>query len=94
MKDNERQRRVYSPFGKSPTLLARSDTTKIFHKKKLRKLTPLECERLQGIPDNFTAILSDTQRYKAIGNSFTVPVIAYILSRAGEIKKKQMRLFE
>ena len=94
LKDNERQRRVYSPFGKSPTLLARSDTTKIFHRGRLRKLTPLECERLQGIPDNFTDILSDTQRYKSVGNSFTVPVIAYILKRAGDVKKKQMRLFE
>ena len=45
----------------------------------LRKLTPLECERLQGYPDNFTATVSKTQRYKALGNSFTVPVIVHIL---------------
>ena len=79
LKDNERQRRVYSVLGKSPTLLARSDTTKILNKKILRKLTPLECERLQGIPDNYTKSLSDTQRYKSVGNSFTIPVISHIL---------------
>ena len=93
LKDNERQRRVYSPYGKSPTLLARSDTTKILYRKKLRKLTPLECERLQGIPDNYTDILSDTQRYKAIGNCFTIPVISSILRNMGKKKKKQLRLF-
>ena len=94
LKDNERQRRVYSPYGKSPTLLARSDTTKIFYKNNIRKLTPLECERLQGIKDNYTSILSDTQRYKAIGNGFTVPVISSILKNIGKIKKKQLRLIE
>ena len=87
LRDNERQRRVYSPYGKSPTLLARSDTTKILYKNKLRKLTPLECERLQGIPDNYTCILSDTQRYKSVGNSFTIPVVAYILKGMGKVKK-------
>lgn len=92
LKDNERQRRVYSPHGKSPTLLARSDTTKIFHRNSIRKLTPLECERLQGIKDNYTSILSDTQRYKAIGNGFTIPVISNILKNIGKTKKKQLRL--
>ncbi len=93
LKDNERQRRVYSVYGKSPTLLARSDTPKIYFEKKLRKLTPLECERLQGIIDNHTLSLSNTQRYKAIGNSFTIPVISHILKNIGKKKKKQMRLF-
>ena len=45
----------------------------------IRKLTPLECERLQTLPDNFTAGVSNTQRYKAIGNGWTVDVIAHIL---------------
>tara|TARA_B100000212_G_scaffold297713_1_gene241596 strand:+ start:1453 stop:2361 length:909 start_codon:yes stop_codon:yes gene_type:complete len=94
LKDNERQRRVYSIYGKSPTLLARSDTAKIFYKKNIRKLTPLECERLQGIKDNYTSILSDTQRYKAIGNGFTIPVISNILKNIGKTKKKQLRLFK
>lgn len=51
----------------------------------VRKLTPVECERLQTLPDNFTEYgtegkISNTQRYKAIGNGWTVDVIAYIFS--------------
>jgi len=81
VRDNERQRRIYSTKGKSPTILARSDCAKIIYRNKVRKLTPLECERLQGIPDNFTLEASDTQRYKMIGNAFTVPVIENILKQ-------------
>ena len=44
-----------------------------------RKLTPLECERLQTLPDNYTNHVSNTQRYKMLGNGFTVDVIAHIL---------------
>jgi len=44
-----------------------------------RKLTPLECERLQTIPDNYTNHVSNSQRYKMIGNGWTVNVIAHIL---------------
>jgi DNA-cytosine methyltransferase len=76
--DHERQRRVYSVKSKSPTILARADTTKIFLNNKIRKLTPLECERLQCIPDNYTIVASNTQRYKMIGNAFTVSVIEHI----------------
>ena len=43
-----------------------------------RKLTPIECERLQTIPDNYTQSVSNTQRYKTIGNAWTVDVIAHI----------------
>lgn len=46
----------------------------------IRKLTPLECERLQTLPDNYTEGVSNTQRYKAIGNGWTVDVIAHIFS--------------
>jgi site-specific DNA-cytosine methylase len=45
----------------------------------LTMLTPKECERLQTIPDNYTEGISKTQRYKMIGNGFTVDVIAHIL---------------
>tara|TARA_B100000123_G_C25710406_1_gene419628 strand:- start:311 stop:1234 length:924 start_codon:yes stop_codon:yes gene_type:complete len=45
-----------------------------------RKLTPLEVERLQTVPDNYTASVSDTQRYKMLGNGWTVGVIAHILT--------------
>ena len=46
---------------------------------KYRKLTPLECERLQTLPDNYTEGVSNTQRYKMIGNGWTVDVISHIL---------------
>lgn len=44
----------------------------------IRKLTPIECERLQTLPDNYTNGISNTQRYKALGNGWTVDVIAHI----------------
>jgi len=50
---------------------------------KIRKLTPIECERLQGFPDNWT-IGSDTQRYKQCGNAVTVNVIEAILGTFGK----------
>ena len=46
---------------------------------KYRKLTPIECERLQTLPDNWTDCVSNTQRYKMIGNGWTIDVIAHIL---------------
>lgn len=105
LNDNERQRRVYSVKGKSPTILARSDTTKILDGNYVRKLTPLECERLQTIPDNYTEYgiiegklkkISDTQRYKMIGNAFTVDVIAHILKGLEKqpLNSKKRSLFD
>lgn len=47
---------------------------------KIRKLTPIECERLMGLPDNYTDAISMTGRYKAIGNAFHVDVMKWILS--------------
>jgi len=44
----------------------------------VRKLTPVECERLQTVPDHYTAHVSNTQRYKMLGNGWTVDVIAHI----------------
>jgi DNA-cytosine methyltransferase len=75
-------KRVYSPEGKSPTLttmqgghrqpkVAEDET-------RWRKLTPLECERLQTVPDNYTEGVSNTQRYKMLGNGMTVEVIKHI----------------
>tara|TARA_R110000782_G_scaffold5037_4_gene17683 strand:- start:718 stop:1626 length:909 start_codon:yes stop_codon:yes gene_type:complete len=51
-----------------------------------RKLTPLECERLQTVPDGYTEGVSNTQRYKMLGNGFTVDVIAHILSNLEQVK--------
>lgn len=49
---------------------------------KFRKLTTLECERLQTVPDNWTECLSNTQRYKSLGNGWTIDVIVHILECA------------
>lgn len=47
---------------------------------KFRKLSVIECERLQTVPDNYTNYVSNSQRYKMLGNGFTVDVISHILS--------------
>jgi len=52
----------------------------VFDGYKVRRLTPVECERLQGFPDNWTEGISDTQRYKCIGNAVSTPVISAIIS--------------
>jgi len=75
--------RVYSPEGKSPTLMAGNsgggkEPVKINDNVYWRKLTPLECERLQTVPDNYTNHVSNTQRYKMLGNGWTIEVIAHI----------------
>ena len=54
-------------------------------KNEIHKLTPMECERLQTIPDQKIKLISNTQRYKMIGNSFTVNVISYILSNIKDL---------
>ena len=51
-----------------------------------RKLTPVECERLQTVPDNYTSGVSNSQRYKMLGNGWTVDVIAHIFSYMKEPK--------
>lgn len=48
---------------------------------KIRRLTPKECERLQGFPDNWTEGVSDTQRYKQLGNAVTVNVVEAIMRK-------------
>lgn len=58
-----------------------------------RKLTPLECERLQTLPDGYTAQVSNSQRYKALGNGWTVDVITEILETINTPKITQERLF-
>jgi len=64
----------------SPALLGNDHNTihRIIRNQKIRRLTPIECERLQGFPDNWTGGLSDTQRYKCLGNAVTTNVIQAI----------------
>ena len=60
--------------------LTTQDIHRVLTKGRIRRLTPLECERLQTLPDNYTEGVSEAQRYKGIGNGWTVDVIAHILS--------------
>ncbi len=74
-------KRVQSPYFKCQTLTCISggyQHKKVYVDGKVRKLTPIEYERLQNLPDNYTAGLSDNARYSVCGNGFTVNVIAYI----------------
>ena len=77
------QDRVFHKDGKSHALTESfADRTNVGEDNELtwRKLTPLECERLQTVPDNYTNHVSKTQRYKMLGNGWTVNVISHILS--------------
>lgn len=72
---------VYSDEWKSPTLTTNKwEWRKMFSDYMIRKLTPVECERLQCLPDEYTAWISNSQRYKCLWNAFNVDVIAHILS--------------
>lgn len=70
--------RVYSQESKSPCLNLRSSVY-CETEQNVRKLTPVECERLQGLPDDYTALITKTNRYKCLGNAFNVDVIATIM---------------
>ena len=74
--------RVYGLNNKIPTLTATDykQPKQVLVDGLLRKVTPIEFERLQGLPDNYTECLSNTQRYKTTGNGWTVDVIAHIFS--------------
>lgn len=78
----EQSGRVNSSAGLSPTITAiqgGGQIPLISHKSDIRKFTPLECFRLQGFPDSYNKVVSDTQLYKQAGNSMTVDVIEGII---------------
>ena len=80
----QQQDRTISPEGISPCLASNTTFDKWnvdFGEMKIRRLTPTECERLQGFPDNWTEGISDTQRYKCLGNAVTVNVIQAIIEK-------------
>lgn len=92
--DLERQRRVYSVYGISPTLLARSDSPKIIinsgDKLNIRKITPYEALKIQGFDTKFVNNvikngMSDTQLYKQAGNAVSPPVITQIINSMVEM---------
>ena len=71
--------RRFKENGEPSFTLTSQDKHGIFDGAKIRRLTPIECERLQGFPDNWTNGISDTQRYKVLGNAVSVPVIKSII---------------
>ena len=83
LKGHDAIKRVYHSEGKSPTVTTMGGghrEPKVFEEPKAwRKLTPLECERLQTVPDNYTNHVSNTQRYKMIGNGWTIDTICHLL---------------
>jgi DNA (cytosine-5)-methyltransferase 1 len=86
-KMGEKARSIAINEEQAPTLGAQADRYAVQAAMQVRRLTPVECERLQGFPDNYTAIpwrkkpaseCSDGPRYKALGNSWAVPVVRWI----------------
>jgi DNA-cytosine methyltransferase len=74
------QNRVYDVNGISPALNTDGRSHAVDITSRIRRLTPIECERLQTVADNYTAHVSDSQRYKMLGNGWTIDVIAHIFS--------------
>jgi DNA (cytosine-5)-methyltransferase 3A len=75
------QNRVYDIDGISPALQAQLPYgSNIINTSRIRRLTPIECERLQTVADNYTAHVSDSQRYRMLGNGWTIDVICHIFS--------------
>lgn len=60
----------------------------------VRKLMPLECERLQGLPDNWTEGGSDSKRYKAIGNGMVQPCADFVIEKLAEVLRKEVEAYE
>lgn len=89
-------KRVQSPNFKCQALTCISggyQHKKIYLNGRVRKLTPIEYERLQNLPDNYTEGISDNNRYSACGNGFTVDVIVYLLSFIKEQLKEEQNDF-
>jgi DNA (cytosine-5)-methyltransferase 1 len=75
--------------------LTKNQTLAVQQTMQVRRLTPRECERLQGFPDDYTLIpyrgkpASDGPRYKALGNSMAVPVMRWIGQRIQEVSQHE-----
>lgn len=69
---------------KSFTIATANDQT-ILTNQQVRRLTPVECERLQGFPDDWTAGQSDSARYKQMGNAVAVPVVEWVIQNICDI---------
>jgi len=69
---------------KSLTIATVNDQT-LLNEGTVRRLTPVECERLQGFPDDWTAGQSDSARYKQMGNAVAVPVVEWLIQNIVDI---------
>lgn len=101
-RENQRNGRDYTPFNDGCRELVQSGETVtgtlmttaiakdslVGNQSMIRRLTPTEYERLQGFPDGWTSILTDTQRYKTLGNAVTVSVIEWIAKRIKDVERK------
>lgn len=65
--------------------IATSNDQPLLNKGTVRRLTPVECERLQGFPDDWTAGQSDSTRYKQMGNAVAVPVVEWLIGNICDI---------
>lgn len=80
-------------FELCPTISSNSfEQNNLLKGERIRKLTPRECLRLQGFPESFKIIVSDTQTYKQAGNAMSVNVVKMILERVKLAKNKEFRL--
>ena len=80
----------YNGTGKANALTTVQTDSMVQEDFVIRKLTPIECERLQGLPDNYTEGISNSQRYKCLGNAFNVDVVAHILRHLDNVSKGEL----
>ena len=71
----------------APAMTSRRARDLITYPTNIRRLTPVECERLQGFPDDWTAGQSDSHRYKQMGNAVAVPVVEWIVQGIVDVAK-------
>ena len=95
IKGNDILKRVYATDGVAPTIHTAqggNQEPKILQEPHIRRLTPRECLRLQGFPESFKIVVSDTQAYKQAGNAMSVNVVKMIFERIKLSKNKDFRL--
>lgn len=79
-KQTQQQDRVYDTSGKMTSICSDLGGRYNINTARYRRLTEIECERLQGVPDNYTACVSSTQRYQMLGNGWNIDTIVHILN--------------
>jgi site-specific DNA-cytosine methylase len=89
---NDQDYEAWQEGGVCPTLNAFDNHTEtratvVIEDPTVRRLTPLECERLQGFPDGWAEGQSDSQRYKQMGNAVAVPVVEWVIQGIVELER-------